>query len=74
MHIPIDLTPQELIDLCDLAPKVINGHVYMKIQYRIYRLPQAGILANKLRKEQLANDVATSKFLTCLSSSSMKLD
>ena len=31
MHMPIDLIPQEFIHLYDLAPKVKNGYIYMKI-------------------------------------------
>ena len=32
MRMPINLIPQEFIDLYDLAPKVKNGYVYMEIQ------------------------------------------
>ena len=50
---PINLIPQEFIDLYDLGSKVKNGYVYIEIQRGMYGLPQAGILANKLLKERL---------------------
>ena len=56
MRMPINLIPQEFIDLYDLAPKVKNGYVYMEIQRGMYGLPQSGILANKLLKERLEED------------------
>ena len=54
MRIPIKLTPKELIDLYDLAPKVENGCTYMEISRGMYVLPQSGILANKLLEKRLA--------------------
>ena len=56
MRMPINLIPQEFSDLYNLAPKVRNGFVYMKIRRGMYGLPQSGILANKLLKERLAKD------------------
>jgi hypothetical protein len=56
MRMPINLIPQEFIDLYDLSPKVKNGFVYMEIRRGMYGLPQSGILANKLLKERLAKD------------------
>ena len=53
MMMPINLIPQEFIDLYDLGSKVKNGYVYIEIQRGMYGLPQAGILANKLLKERL---------------------
>ncbi len=50
---PIKLIPEEFIKLYDLAGKVKNGYVSIEIQRGMYRLPQAGILANKLLKERL---------------------
>ncbi len=38
----------------NLIKKVLNGFVYMEIRCRMYSLPQAGILANKLLKTNLA--------------------
>ena len=35
---------------------VKNGFVYLEIRKAIYVLPQAGILANKLRRSRLAPD------------------
>ena len=42
------------MDKYDLHKKVKNGYVYCEIVRGMYGLPQAGILANKLLKEQLA--------------------
>ena len=56
MRMPINLIPQEFIDLYDLSSKVKNGFVYMEIRRGMYGLPQSGILANKLLKERLAKD------------------
>ena len=50
---PINLIPQEFIDLYDLGSNVKNGYVYIEIQRDMYGLPQAGILANELLKERL---------------------
>ena len=50
MIIPIKLIPKEFIDLYDLTPKVKNGYIYMEISRGMYRLPQSGILSNKLLK------------------------
>ena len=55
MIMPIKLIPQELIDLYDLNTKVENGYVYIEIQKGMYGLPQAGIFADKLLKEKLAD-------------------
>ena len=60
MRMPINLIPQEFIDLYDLGSKVKNGYVYIEIQCGMYALPQARILANKLLKERfLQNDFAS---------------
>ena len=53
MRMPINLIPQEFIDLYDLGSKVKNGCVYIEIQRGMCGLPQSGILANKLFKERL---------------------
>ena len=54
MRMVIELTPQPIIDLYDLRPKVFMGYVYMEIVQGMYGLPQAGILAVSLLKEKLA--------------------
>jgi hypothetical protein len=54
MKIPIALLLDDIIEHYQLREKVLNGYVYMEIRKRMYRLPQAGILANKLLKEPLA--------------------
>ena len=47
MRIPINLIPQEFIDLYKLQDKIINGFVYCEIVRGMYGLPEAGVLANK---------------------------
>jgi hypothetical protein len=53
MKIPIALIPGDLIKNYQLQEKVLDGYVYMEIRKGMYRLPQAGILVNKLLKERL---------------------
>ncbi len=54
MKIPIALLTDDIIEHYQLRGKVLDGYIYMEIHKKMYRLPQAGILANKLLKEQLA--------------------
>ena len=51
MMIPVDLVPQEFNDANNLAHKIKNGYIYMKIVRGIYGLPQAGVLDNELSKQ-----------------------
>jgi hypothetical protein len=53
MKIPIALLPNNIIKHYKLQEKVLDGYIYMEIRKGMYGLPQAGILANKLLKEQL---------------------
>jgi hypothetical protein len=53
MRIMVELAPQEFINANNLASKIKNGYIYMKLVRGIYGLPQAGVLANKLLKKQL---------------------
>ena len=53
MRIPIELIPQEFIDLYQLQDKVKNGFVYCEITRGMYGLPEEGVLANKLLKTRL---------------------
>jgi hypothetical protein len=55
MKIPIALLPNDIIEHYQLQEKVLEGYVYMEIHKGMYGLPQAGILANKLLKGQLAH-------------------
>jgi hypothetical protein len=55
MQIPIELIPQEFIDLHQPQDKVKNGFVYCEIICGMYGLPEAGVSANKLLKERLAS-------------------
>jgi hypothetical protein len=54
MKMSIALFPTDIIEHYRLNEKVLGGYVYMEIRKGMYRLPQAGILANKLLKERLA--------------------
>ena len=48
------MVPQEIIDKYKLLGLVDNGHIYIEIRKGMYRLPQTGILANKLLTKRLA--------------------
>jgi hypothetical protein len=52
--IPINLIPEEIIKEYELQAIVHNGNVMARIDKGMYRLPQAGILANQLLMDQLA--------------------
>jgi len=54
MKMPLTLFLAEIIEYYKLMDKALDGYVYMEIRKGMYGLPQAGILANKLLKEQLA--------------------
>ena len=64
MRIPIELVPQEFIDANNLASKIKNGYIYMKIIRGIYGLPQSGVLANKLLKQNDSKNMITTKSTT----------
>jgi hypothetical protein len=51
---PLSLFPNNIITHYNLLEKVLNGFVYMEIRCRMYGLPQAGILADKLLMTCLA--------------------
>ena len=53
LRLSITIIPQEIIDQYNLLPLVRSGYVYIEIQRGIYRLPQAGILANNQLTELL---------------------
>jgi hypothetical protein len=48
--------PQETIDKYNMIELAQDGKVYIEIKKGMYRLPQAGILANELLQHNLAND------------------
>jgi hypothetical protein len=48
--------PQEVIDKYGLDDLAVEGKVYIEIQKGMYGLPQAGILANELLQQSLAQD------------------
>ena len=54
MKMKVELVPEEFLELYNLHDKIYNGYLYMKIQRRMYGLPQAGKIANKMLKDHLA--------------------
>ena len=56
MIIPLHLFPQHTIDQYKLQENAQYGQVYLEVWRAIYRLPQAGALANKQLKKFLAPD------------------
>ena len=54
MKMPLDIFPEHIIDHYNLQEKANNGQVYLEIRKAIYRLPAAGIFANKLLRKRLA--------------------
>ena len=53
MRIPIELIPQEFIDLYQIQDKTKNRFVYCEIIRGIYGLPESGSPADKLLKERI---------------------
>ena len=53
MKMPVDLIPDNIMNLYNLHNKVKNGFVYMQIQRGLYGLLQSGILANKILRKRL---------------------
>ena len=48
----LELFPLDIIDLYDFRNKVDhNGNVHCKVRWGMYRLPQAGIIAQELLQE-----------------------
>ena len=54
MRIPLKVLPEHTIKQYNLREHQKGGFVYVEIRRCIYGLPQAGALANKLLKRQLA--------------------
>ena len=54
MKMPPSIFPKHVTKQYDLRNKAKNGFIYLEIRRAIYGLPQAGALANKQLKEQLA--------------------
>jgi len=54
MRLPVDLIPQEIIDLYNLKDLVCDGFIHMEIRGGMYGLPQAGRLAHDGLKQHLA--------------------
>ena len=54
MRLPVDLIPQEIIDLYNLKDLVCDGFIYIEIRGGMYGLPQAGRLAHDGLKQHLA--------------------
>jgi hypothetical protein len=56
MVINLSSLPQETIDNYDMIELAQDGKLYIEIQKCMYRLPQAGIVANELLQRNLAKD------------------
>jgi hypothetical protein len=54
MKMPIAILPTNIIEYYKLNEKVLDDCVYMVMRKDMYRLTQAGLLANKLLKECFA--------------------
>ena len=54
MKMPLSIFPKYVIKQYGVRNKAKNGFIYLEIWRAIYGLPQAGALANKQLKEQLA--------------------
>lgn len=63
MKLPYDIMPQKIIDQYNLVPLAhTNGYIYIKISKGMYRLPQAGRIANDQLQKHLKNtDITTKK-------------
>ena len=53
MKLKLNLIPTEIVQKHDLRQLKDNRWIYIRINLGMYRLPQAGILANKLLAKQL---------------------
>jgi hypothetical protein len=53
MRIPLHMLPQQIINLYAFTGKIIDGYVYAEVRRGMYRLPQAGRLANEQLREFL---------------------
>ena len=61
----LELFPQDVIDLYDLRNKVDdNGNVHCEVRRGMYGLPQAGIIAQELLQERLAEAGYTQSKIT----------
>ena len=56
MLMPLHLFPQHTVNKYKLQENAQNGQFYLEVQRAIYRLPQAGALANKQLKKFLSPD------------------
>ena len=55
MRMKLDMFPDDVIEEYNLRDKVEpNGYAYIEVRKGMYGLPQAGLLAQKLLKKQLA--------------------
>jgi hypothetical protein len=54
MRIPISMFPAWIVAQYDLLHKVFKGHIYLKMRWAVWGLPQAGVVANKFLRKQLA--------------------
>ena len=54
MQTAFKIFPPWIVEQYNLANKVHDGHIYVKMHRALWGLPQAGILANKLLRKCLA--------------------
>ena len=55
MKMKLDMIPDDVIEEYNLHEKVEpDGYVYIKVQKGMYRLPQAGVLAQELPAKLVA--------------------
>ena len=55
MRMKLDMFPDDVIEEYNLCDKVEpNGYVYIEVQHGMYKLPQAGLLAQELLAKRLA--------------------
>jgi hypothetical protein len=54
MRLPLSIIPDEIISKYNLQAISVAGWVYIKIIKGMYRLKQAGLLANQLLQQRLA--------------------
>jgi hypothetical protein len=54
MLMPLAVLPKWIKQQYNLKKYAHNGHVYLRLERAVWGLPQAGILANKLLRKQLA--------------------
>ncbi len=55
MKMPISILLEWIKEQSDLMKQALNGLVYLRMERRVWGLPQTGILASKLLRKRLAS-------------------